>query len=96
MTTSSSGHSLDLGYFMLLQTGIFAVAAMLLCGCARETSLEAEQTKGRLSPDSPEIADACHIATTGADRHGVPLPKDALKAIRAELKDKNVDCNKSP
>jgi hypothetical protein len=81
---------------MLWQTGIPVLAAMLLCGCARETSLEAEQIKGQISPVDPEIADACHIATTGADRHGVPLPKDALKAIRAELKDKNVDCTKSP
>jgi hypothetical protein len=96
MSTSCSGHSLDLGYFMLWQTGNLAFTAMLLCGCAGATSLEAEQTKSQLSPDNPEIADACHIATTGADRHGVPLPKEALKAIRAELKDKNVDCNKSP
>jgi hypothetical protein len=81
---------------MLWQTGVLALAAMLLCGCAKGTSLEAEQTKGQISSDNPEIADACHIATTGADRQGVPLPKDALKAIRAELKDKNVDCTKSP
>jgi hypothetical protein len=96
MVLSFSGHSLDLGCFMLWQTGVLALATMLLCGCARGTSLEAEQTKGQLSPDNPEMADACHIATTGADRHGVPLPKDALKAIRAELKDKNIDCRKSP
>jgi hypothetical protein len=80
---------------MLWQTGILALTAMLLTGCARGASLEPEQTNGQLSTDSPEIADACHIATTGADRHGVPLPKEALKAIRTELKDKKVDCSKS-
>jgi hypothetical protein len=96
MSASFSGHSLDLGYYMPWQIQIFALAAVLLSGCAGGGSLQAEQAKDQVSPDNPEIADACHIAKTGADRHGVPLPKEALKAIRSELKDKNVDCGKSP
>ena len=72
------------------------IAVLLLAGCASEPSLDAEQTKGQASPTSPEFAEACLIATTGADRHGVPLPKEALRAIRAELKDKKVDCPKAP
>jgi hypothetical protein len=71
-----------------------ALAALLVAGCASKPSLDAEQTKGHPSSNSPEFVEACLIAKTGADRHGVPLPKEALKAIRAELEYKKVDCPK--
>lgn len=52
-------------YGMLWQNQIFALAILLLWGCARGPSLETEQTKGQPLSNSPEVADACLIATTG-------------------------------
>jgi hypothetical protein len=80
---------------MLWRNRIFTLAVVVLSGCARGASLETEQSAGQPVSSDPKFADACLIATTGADRHGVRLPKGAIKAIKAELKDKKVDCEKS-
>ena len=80
---------------MLWRNRIFALAVVILSGCAKGPSLEAEQSNSQPLSSDPMFADACLIVTTGADRHGVRLPKEAIKAIKAELKDKKVDCQKS-
>jgi hypothetical protein len=54
---------------------------------------EANQTAAvQQAANSDQYLDACHIVKTGADRNGVQLSKRAVKAIQAELTDRQVDC----
>src|SRR5262245_5819286 len=70
----------------------FAIAA-LLAACSGSPSLEkAEELAPKKVASSPEDTDACLISTTGADRNGVRLPKAAVQAIKADLKDRRIDC----
>jgi hypothetical protein len=79
---------------MLRHPQILVLAALLLAACSNAPSLEkAEELATKPVASSPEDADACLISTTGADRNGVRLPKAAVKAVRAELKDRRVDCS---
>ena len=74
--------------------GTVALAALLLAACSSAPSLDsAEELAPKTVASSPEDADACLISTTGADRNGVRLPKAAVKAIKAELKDRRVNCS---
>ena len=71
----------------------FAIAALLLAACSSSPSLEkAEDLAPKKVASSPEDTDACLISTTGADRNGVRLPKAAVKAIKADLRDRRIDC----
>ena len=71
-----------------------ALGGLLLAACSNAPSLEtAEELAPKTVASSPADADACLISTTGADRNGVRLPKAAVKAIKAELKDRRVDCS---
>lgn len=77
--------------------GTVALGALLLAACSSAPSLDrAEELAPKMVASSPEDADACLISTTGADRNGVRLPKAAVKAIKAELKDRRVDCSALP
>jgi hypothetical protein len=75
--------------------GTVTLGALLLAACSSAPSLDrAEELASKtVVASSPEDADACLISTTGADRNGVRLPKAAVKAIKAELKDRRVDCS---
>jgi hypothetical protein len=81
---------------MLQKLTISAIAALLLAACSSSPSLEkAEELVPKKVASTPEDADACLISTTGADRNGVRLPKAAVKAVRADLKERGIDCGPS-
>lgn len=71
-----------------------AIAALLLAACSGSPSLEkAAEVAPKTVATSPEDTDACLISTTGADRNGVRLPKAAVKAVRADLEARRIDCS---
>jgi hypothetical protein len=72
----------------------FPIAGLLLAACSSAPPLEkAEELAPKTVATSPEDVDACLLSTTGADRNGVRLPKAAVKAVKAELKDRRIDCS---
>jgi hypothetical protein len=70
------------------------VTALLVAACSSGPSLEkTEELAPKTIASSPEDADACRISITGADRNGVRLPKASVKAVKAELKERRIDCS---
>jgi hypothetical protein len=68
--------------------------ALLLSGCMSAPSLDTPQQRVDAQPLSNEqYYDACFISKTGAVPNGQRLPKKAVKAIKAELARRQVDCN---
>jgi hypothetical protein len=65
-----------------------------LASCVSAPSLlDQNQTAAHPEPERAErYADACLISMTGAARSGQQLSKRAVKAIQAELADRQVDC----
>jgi hypothetical protein len=78
---------LDLRYFSLL--------ALLLTGCVVAPSLESSRQSEAATQrveSSDQYIDACLISLTGANRNGQQLSQTVVKAIQAELSDRQVDC----
>jgi hypothetical protein len=71
-----------------------SLVALGLAGCVSAPSLlDQNQTTARPEPEPAErYADACLISMTGTARNGQQLSKRAVKAIQAELADRQVDC----
>jgi starvation-inducible outer membrane lipoprotein len=71
------------------------IVTFLLSACMSAPTLETAQqtTAPQQAANSQEYSDACAIVATGADRNGQRLPKRAVKAIKAELASRQVDCS---
>lgn len=93
--TLSGSHGVNMRRLSILRK--FGFVAVVLSGCTSSPSLEnAQRTvapQQSASSQEEEYFDACVISETGADRNGVRLPKEAVRAIRFELERRQVDCN---
>ena len=77
------------------QISISCLVAVLLSGCMSASSLENSQQTAipAQTASSEQYYDACVIAKTGTVPNGQRLPKETVKAIRAELERRQVDCD---